>query len=152
VPIIHSLNRLLPASLVVLHLLLLAWAVVGLVEWFLSQVPWPAISNALFPPWLLLLHWLAVLIASSLFLMGYVRRWSRTPELMIPAYAFMAFVCTIETVGFLTHSWRYLAMALELAAYAAIVLSLRRVPALASRFGRSISPQAARRRLVGAGP
>jgi hypothetical protein len=127
-------DRLLPSILLLLHAALFLWAVVGLIEWVLPRVPWRAISNPLFPRWLLLLHWLAVLAASSVFLYGYLRRWPRTPFLLITAYVFMATVCAVETFFFLTHELRFLAMILEFAAYILIPLSLYRVPSLARRF------------------
>lgn len=141
----HVVDRVLPPVLVLLHAGLFLWASVGLVEWLVPGVAWRPVSNALFPRWLLLLHWLAVLNAAAIFLAGYVRRWPRTPVLLVPAYAFMAGVCTVETVFYLTHPLRYVAMALELAAYVLIPLALCRVPGLARRFGlnRAIERQSA---------
>ena len=40
-------------------------------EWLLPVVPWPLVSNPAFPPWLLLVHWLAVLVGAIAFLGGY---------------------------------------------------------------------------------
>lgn len=120
--------------LVVLHGGLLAWAVPGFVEWFAGDVPWPSLANPLFPDWLQLLHWLVVLSAAVLFLWGYATRWPATPRAMIPAYALMAAVCAIETFGYLTHPLRFVAMALEFAAYVAIPVMLNRAPSLAARF------------------
>lgn len=135
---LRMLGRYIEAALlpvlVLLHAGLLAWAVVGLIEWFEPAVPWPRLSNPLFPPWLLLLHWSAILFAAALFLCGAATRWPHTPKAMIPAYAYMAVVCVIETFWFLQHPWRYHALAVELVAYVAIPLALHRVPALAARF------------------
>lgn len=128
------LDRLLPPFLVGLHAVLLGWAAVGLVEWLASDVPWPAVANELFPRWLLLPHWLAVLGASAVFLVGYVRRWPGTPLLLIPAYGFMAVVCAVETLYFLTHPLRHVAMMLEFAAYVLIPVALYRAPSLVRHF------------------
>jgi hypothetical protein len=128
------LNRLLPPLLVLVHAALLVWALVGLIEWFALSVPWPIVSNALFPRWLLLVHWLAVLIASFVFLSGYALRWSDTPRAMAPAYSFMAVVCAIETFGFLTHSLRFVAMAFEYATYVLILIALHLLPGFTARF------------------
>lgn len=136
--------RLLPPLLVLLHAGLLLWALVGLAEWLSPTVPWPGVSNPLFPRWLLLVHWLVVLIASSLFLGGYALRWPRTPVAMVAAYGSMAIVCAIETMGFLTHPLRYLAMALEIAAYLLILVALYRMPVFVARFRRPPGPTFAR--------
>jgi hypothetical protein len=134
IAVVPVLDRLLPPLFVGLHALLFSWAAVGLAEWIVVEVPWPAITNPLFPRWLLLPHWLAVLGASALFLLGYTRRWQKTPALLIPAYAFMAAICAVETFFFLTHSLRYVAMVLEYVAYVLILLALYRVPRFVRRF------------------
>jgi len=128
------LQRLVAPVLVALHGGLLAWAVVGLAEWLATSVPWAPVSNPLFPRWVLLLHWLAVLGAAGVFLGGYFSRWPGTPYAMIPAYAFMAAVCFIETFWFLEHPYRYHAFVVEIILYIAIPLALFRLPPLAARF------------------
>jgi hypothetical protein len=129
-----AIAKILPPFLLTLHALLLLWAVTGLVEWFSPSTPWPPISNPLFPRWLLFLHWLSVIFASLIFLLGFTLKWKWTPKAIVPAYAFMALVCAIETIGFLTHPLRFLAMGLEYAAYIAIPMALHFVPTLKSRF------------------
>lgn len=128
------LTRSLPPVLVLVHVALLLWAVVGLAEWLSPAVPWPRLSNVLFPRWLLLLHWTAVLLAAAIFLGGYAARWRFTPKAMIPAYALMAAVCVIETFWFLQHPLRFVAMALEFSAYIVIPIALHRVAGLAAHF------------------
>lgn len=131
----------IPPLLVVVHLALLVWAVVGMAEWVLSEVPWPMVSNPAFPPWLLLLHWLAILSGSIVFLSGYIARWRATPLALAAAYTFMAVVCVIETFWFLTGIARFVAMALEFAVYMSIIILLLRLPPFVRRFsGDSISP------------
>lgn len=128
------LPRLLLPALLALHSGLLLWALVGLIEWFAPSVPWPALSNPLFPRWLLLLHWMAISIAAAIFLCGFLTRWPHTPNAMIPAYGFMAVVCTVETVWYLEHPLHYLAMVFEFAAYVVIPLAMHHEPRLAARF------------------
>jgi hypothetical protein len=129
-----SADRALTALLLSLHVGLFVWALAGWSEWLLPAVPWPAVSNPLFPRWLLFAHWSAVLLAATLFLGGYRARWRRTPAAMIPAYAFMAAVCLVETFFFLVHPLRFVALALELVAYVAIPVALHRLPSFVARF------------------
>ncbi len=60
--------------LLLIHIGLGVWAVMGLAEWVELAVPWRRVSNPLFPQWLLLLHWLVVASAAVVFIWGYVRR------------------------------------------------------------------------------
>ena len=130
----HRIGAVIARALLILHLGLLMWAVVGLVEWFAHSVPWTAVTNPLFPPWLLLLHWGSMLAASLVLSIGYLTRWPYTPWAMIPAYAAMAAVCAIETMGFLAHDLRHVAMAIEYAAYAIVLYLLHTLPAFTDRF------------------
>jgi hypothetical protein len=132
-----AIAKMLPSLLLALHLVLLLWAITGLIEWVLPSVPWPPFSNPLFPHWLLFFHWLSVIIASLGFLIGFAYRWRWTPKAVIPAYFFMGVVCTIETISFLTHPLRFLAMTAEYAAYVAIPLAMHFVPTLKGRFERN---------------
>lgn len=116
------------------HVALLVWALVGMVELVSARVPWPKVSNVAFPPWLLLVHWLAVLGGSGVFVGGYLARWRHTPGALAIAYALMAAVCVIETFGFLTGTRRFVAMALELSAYLGILWLLRNHATFAQRF------------------
>ncbi|HEX5737602.1 MAG TPA: hypothetical protein VFY22_03770 [Hydrogenophaga sp.] len=126
--------KAIPPLLVVVHAILLAWAAIGMAEWLLPAVPWPLVSNPAFPPWLLLVHWLAVFTGAIAFLGGYIARWRATPAAVALAYAFMAVVCVIETFWFLTGVGRFVAMALEFATYIGIVVLLRRLPSFVNRF------------------
>lgn len=119
-PCFTLLSSLLGPLLLVVHAGLLAWALIGLIEWVLPSVAWQRVSNPLFPRWLLLGHWLAVLVGASVFLVGYLRRWPGTPRAVAAAYVPMAVVCAIETFGYLTHPGRFIAMAAEYTAYLAI--------------------------------
>jgi len=120
------LARLIPLLLVVLHAALLVWALLGLAELWISMPPWPALANPLFPPWLQLAQWLAVLAASAAFLLGYALRWAALPWAMAVGYGAMAVVCALQTTGYLQHQGRYLDMAIEYAAYVLILIWLFR--------------------------
>jgi hypothetical protein len=129
---------MLGLALVAVHLWLVAWAAVGLVEWLFPQVG-PLFTNPLFPRWLQLVHWIAVLAGAGTFLAGYWLRWRTTPMAVAIAYIPMAAVCAIETFGYLTHDARFIAMAAEYAAYVTIPLVLAYYPPLASRFRSALA-------------
>jgi hypothetical protein len=120
--------------LVLVHVLLAVWAVVGLAEMVFAEVPWPRVSNELFPAPVLLAQWLSILVASFLYIAGYLRRWRYTPHAVAVAYAIMATVCAVETFGYMISDTRFLAMALEYLAYALILLFLFKAPAMRQRF------------------
>jgi hypothetical protein len=123
--------------LVLVHVLLAVWAVVGLAEMAFAEVPWPRVSNELFPAPVLLAQWLSILVASFFYIAGYLRRWRYTPHAMAFAYAIMATVCAVETFGYMISDTRFLAMALEYLAYALILLFLFKAQAMRRRFART---------------
>lgn len=110
--------------LVLIHMILLIWSSGGFLEMILSKVPWKPFTNPEFPNWVLILHWGSILFASVSFLFGYITQWSKTPQIMSVAYAFMMFVCVIETFGYMTSNTKYLAMGGEFFAYIIILLLL----------------------------
>lgn len=120
--------------LIVVHLALWLWAAGGMAEWLGINVPWPPYSNPDFPRWLLLIHWTAVLVAATGYLLGAWQGWSGTPSFMFLGYGLMALVCVIETFGYMTSSTKYLAMALEFATYAGILYLLHRPAFQAEHF------------------
>lgn len=128
-------SRLLIALLVLVHVFLFGWAVAGLAEWLLPSVPWPSLANPLFPDTVLLLQWLFILVTACTFLLGYAARWRHMPHAVAVGYLAMAALCAVETVGFLRHDLRYLAMALEYAAYILILLFLFRSRYVRRRLG-----------------
>ena len=65
-----------------------------------------------------------MLLAGGIFLGGYAVRWSGTPVAL--AYVCLAALCAVETFGFLVSRTRFLGMAVECAAYVAIVIFLFR--------------------------
>jgi hypothetical protein len=110
--------------LLTFHIVLWLWAVGGMMEWLLPDVPWPPYSNPDFPEWLLFFHWLGVIIAATGFIYGYLTRWKNTPKFMIFGYSLMAAVCVTETFGYMTSHTKYLALGLELSAYIILLLIL----------------------------
>lgn len=121
-----TLPKFFVAGLVVLHIGLLVWALMGFAEWFRLAVPWPHVANPLFPHGVLLAHWTSVLLTASLFLGGLALRSPATPSAVACGYAAMATVCLIETTTYLVHDTRWLAMGLEYAAYIGIGLFMFR--------------------------
>ena len=136
------MSRIVVLLLLAVHFGLLLWALVGLLEWFAPTVPWPRVSNTAFPRWLLLLHWLAVMNSAATFLAGYLRRWAGTPRAMMLGYSVMAAVCVVETFWFLSGHGRFVAMALEFAAYIGISVLLLRMPGFTARFAQPESANA----------
>lgn len=120
----QKLAKAVLAGLVLLHVGLLVWALMGTAELLLGDVPWTPVANPLFPPLMLAGHWLSVLYTSIVFLLGTFYRWPLTPPATVAGYGAMALVCLIETTQFLVHDGRWLAMTLEYAAYIAITLFL----------------------------
>lgn len=120
-------------ALVAVHVVVAGWALIGLAEIVVSDPPWPPLSNAELPRAVLLVHWPLMLAAGATFLGGYLTRWRRTPTAMAVAYAALAAMCAVETLGFLTGPSRFAAMAAEYAAYLTILGLLFRTP-LRARF------------------
>lgn len=121
--------------LFVVHCVVAAWGLVGLVEWLATRVPWPPLTNPDLPRGVLLVHWLAMIGAGSLFLVGYATQWSRTPIAMVGAYGVLAAICALETFSHLTSPNRFVAMGVEYATYAGILFLLFRVESLRTYFG-----------------
>jgi len=120
--------RAVGVALVVVHVVLGGWAVAGLVEQVAPNPPWPPLSNPALPPALLVVHWSLMLVTAAVFVAGFVLRWPRTPVATAAAYAALAVLCAIETVGFLREPRWYASMAVEYTAYAVILLLLFRTP------------------------
>ena len=112
--------------LLLVHIYLLLWGLVGFAEWFLPHVPWERVSNPDFPRWVLLLHWTAIVTGGATFILSFALQWSKIPQAMTVAYGFMAVVCAIETFGYMTSEFKYLAMAAEYITYTGILAVLYR--------------------------
>lgn len=112
------------ALLLVIHLLLAVWAVVGFIEFFWAQPLWGRVSNPLFPGPVLFLQWALTLTAALVFIGGYFLRWPFTPQTMAVVYGAMASLCAVQTFSYMQNDSRFVAMGLEYLAYAAILAFL----------------------------
>jgi hypothetical protein len=131
------LARFIAGLLVLVHVGLGMWAVVGLLELGLAEVPWERVSNPAFSPAMLILQWALVGTAAIIFLTGLFRRWRQTPEAMLLVYGAMASVCAYQTFFILTNASRFRAMAIEYAEYAVISTFLFFSAHMKQHFGRS---------------
>lgn len=109
------------------------WGSLGLIE-YLFGVSFIPLQNTAFPRGVQLLHWIGITATGWIYIAGYFARWSLTPFAMVVAYAVLATLCFIETIDFLTNRGRYLAMALEYAAYIGISFFLFRSRRMQSHF------------------
>lgn len=116
--------RIIAILLVLVHIGLAAWAIVGFAEMIWSEVPWKRLSNPLFGPGMLALQWSLILIAATVFIGGYLTRWSHTPVAMAVIYGAMALTCAWQTFFILQHDTRFREMAIEYAEYAIILAFL----------------------------
>lgn len=117
----ESLARGIAGLLVVVHVGLGAWALVGFAELVLPEVPWSRVSNPLFSRSMLLLQWSLISVAAAVFIAGYLGRWKHTPVAMLFIYSAMALVCAYQTFFVLTSASRFRAMAIEYIEYALIL-------------------------------
>jgi hypothetical protein len=120
--------------IVVAHVGLLVWALVGFAELTLPAVPWRRVSNPLFSPPMLVLQWALIAIAATTYLVGFSLRWPGTPVAMAVIYGAMAIVCAYQTFFILTDPTRFRAMAIEYVEYSLILAFLFLSPYMRSRF------------------
>lgn len=129
-----AVERIVAALLVVVHLGLLVWALVGFAELLLPGVPWRRVSNPLFAPPMLLTQWSLIALAATTYLLGFFLRWPLTPLAMAFLYGAMALVCAYQTFFILTSPTRFRAMAVEYCEYALILAFLFLSPHMRARF------------------
>jgi hypothetical protein len=130
-------DRAIAVVLVVVHIGLLVWALVGFIEMVWANPPWPRVSNPLFSSLMLLLQWFLVAGAALTFLVGYVGRWPRLPAAMMAWYVVMGAVCAWQTFFILQHPSRFAQMALEYAEYLTIAIYLQLSPHIRGRLATS---------------
>lgn len=118
--------KFVPPLLLAVHGVLGVWGVIGLAEWVSSSTPWPRVSNPLFPREILLMQWVLVLLAAFTFVIGYRTQWPFTPVAMACIYAAMAALCAVQTMRYLVHDARFVAMGVEYLAYTLILIFLFR--------------------------
>lgn len=126
-------DRSILVLLLIVHGGLLLWALTGMAEWLLPAVPWPALSNPLFSPAMLLAQWVAIGAAALAFLLGHALRWRRMREAIVVCYAVMAAICAVQTFTILQNDFRYVGMVLEYIVYVTIVAYLYRSPLVRRR-------------------
>lgn len=131
------LPRLFMGLLIAVHLGLGLWGLMGFAEMIFPAVPWPEISNPKFTDTILVLQWALVLVAAALFLGGTWARWAQTPRAMLVIYLLMGALCAVQNLFYLDHATRFLAVALEYAAYTVILLFLFRAAYARAFFGRT---------------
>lgn len=130
-------SRLFAALLVLVHIGLAGWALVGVTEMLVAEVPWERVSNPLFGPGMLALQWGLILVASATFIGGYLRRWRHTPVAMAVVYGAMSLTCAWQTLFILQHDTRFREMGIEYAEYAVILVFLFFSEHARTRFGRA---------------
>ncbi|MBX3134086.1 MAG: hypothetical protein KF689_11965 [Gemmatimonadaceae bacterium] len=121
-----TFTKSITLGLLLVHGFLLLWATVGFIEWFWETPPWPRVSNPEFPRDVLFIQWTLTLAAGIVFIVGFILAWPRTPIALACVYAAMAALCAVETTRYMQSDTRYIAMALEYVAYAAILVFLFR--------------------------
>ena len=119
--------------LVCIHAVVAAWALVGLLEWFVA-VPWAPITNPELPADLLVAHWLAMAATAAIFFVGLAFRLPATARLMVAAYVGLAAICAYETFAILTTAYRFHSMAAEYAAYLVLGAVLFWAPSVRRHF------------------
>ncbi len=127
------LERVVAGVIVVVHVGLLVWALVGVAELLLPTVPWRRVSNPLFSTPMLVLQWSLIALAATTCLLG-LMSWSRTPIAMAVIYGAMALVCAYQTFFILTHPTRFRSMAIEYAEYLLVLAFLFLSPYMRGRF------------------
>lgn len=130
------LGRVFAWLLILVHVGLAAWALVGFAEMAFAEVPWTRVSNPLFGPAMLTLQWSLILVAAVTFIAGYATRWRRTPVAMAVIYGAMALTCAGQTFFILEHDTRFREMGIEYAEYTIILLFLFFSAHARERFGR----------------
>ena len=132
--------RIVGGVLVLVHVGLGVWALVGFAELAVTEVPLKRVSNPLFSPSMLILQWTLIAIAAVCFVAGYLTRHPHLPVAMACIYAAMAATCAYQTFFILTHPTRFRAMAIEYAEYALILAILFGTEAMRRRFAGGVAP------------
>ena len=127
------LYRAVVTALIAVHLFLFAWAAIGIAEFVSGQVIWPGATNPTFPRWMLVAQWAALLATGLVFPVGYAFGWRAMPYMLIAGYVALGALCAYQTFFLLVHDTRFIAMAMEYAAYIAIGIFLFRSARMQAR-------------------
>jgi hypothetical protein len=130
----HAWPVTIDRLLLLVFLAMLAWAVLGSIENVTGLALVVPLQNPDFPAGTQFIHWVLAVSSSATFVFGYALRWQRTPIVMVVLFAMLTTLCFIETFDFMTSDSRYLALALECAAYILIGAYLLNSDRLGSRF------------------
>lgn len=78
---------------------MLCWGFLGLLEYVFPTVGL-GLQNSNFPAGIQFMHFFAILVTGSIFVVGYLKQWPHTPQATIAMYAVLAAICFIETIDF----------------------------------------------------
>ena len=116
---------------------LIVWGILGFVEYFAPSMVF-GLQDTNFPRGIQFLHWLLVSLTGSIFVVGFVTRWTHTPFATVTMYATLATLCFVETVDFNAFGGgpaRFFIMGAEFALYIALATSLFRSDHIKRHFG-----------------
>lgn len=116
---------------------LIAWGVMGFVEYFATSVGF-GLQDANFTPGVQFLHWLLIVLTGTVFVAGFFSRWRHTPFATVTLYATLATLCFVETVDFNAFgggSARFAFMAAEFILYIVLSAFLLRSARVKQHFG-----------------
>ncbi|MEM1128055.1 MAG: hypothetical protein AAGI71_15520 [Bacteroidota bacterium] len=128
--------RSFPYVLLAVSAFLLVWGLLGLVEYFAPSVAL-GLQDPGFPPGTQFLHWLLLVLTGTIFVVGFLLRWTHTPFATITMYATLATLCFVETVDFGAFGGgpeRFFIMGAEYVTYVVLSVYLVRSRHIAERF------------------
>jgi hypothetical protein len=140
--------------LVLVHLVLLAWGVLGLLEYARPEVKL-GLQNQNFPSGLQFLHFASIVAAGTVFVAGFAWQWAWTPSAMVAIYAVMGVLCFVETVDFDAFgrgTLRFVPMVLEHLTYIGLSTTAEPPRAASRSAGASTARAASRPRASRARP
>jgi hypothetical protein len=137
----ETLDKIVPRALLVVSAGLLCWGLLGLLEYALPALGL-GLQNSGFPDGLQFLHFFAIALTGTIFVLGYLRRWPPTPHATITMYAVLATLCFVETIDFGAFGGGVTGVAImlvEFALYIGLSTYLIRSPFIRQRFAETLS-------------
>ena len=122
-----SISWIFLRFLLVAAIFMLVWGLLGFLE-YLFGISIISLQNSDFPSGTQFVHWFLITLSGSMFLFGYVTKSRHTPTAMLVIYAMLGTMCTIQTFDMMTAPNRYVAFAIEIAAYICISIYLLKSP------------------------
>ena len=135
-----TLDKILPRALLVVSTGLLCWGVLGLLEYVYPALGL-GLQNENFPGGLQFLHFLAIALTGTIFILGYLGRWPHTPHATITMYAVLATLCFVETIDFGAFGGGATGVAImlvEFTLYVGLSTYLIRSPVIRQRFAETL--------------